>query len=163
MQPQFIDSPEKAVVGIGAPFISVLSPDRNNMVVIPKIWCEYIPRKNEILHRLGPIELGICTRLPDESKRTHPGECLYIAGTEVTKLESVPAGMMSLTIPAGRYAVFTHVGLLDGLEQTMKYIYGTWLPASGCKLRPAPDIETYDHRFNPHSDKSEMGIWIPVE
>jgi len=162
MKPQFIDRPEKLVVGIGAPFISVLSPDRNNMVIIPRLWSEYVPRKQEVPHRLSTADVGICTRLPNESQRTHPEVCFYIAGAEVTELAKLPEGMMSLTVPAGRYAVFTHIGQLDALEITMKFIYGTWLPNSGCKLRQAPDIETYDHRFNPFSDKSEMGIWIPV-
>jgi len=162
MKPQFIESPEKTVVGLGSPFISILSPDRTNMTVIPRLWSEYLPRKQEIPHRLSSTDLGICTRLPDESKRTHPEELFYLAGAEVTQAGDIPAGMMTIQVPVGRYAVFTHQGQLDALEHTMRYIYREWLPASGCKLRPAPDIETYDHRFNPCSDQSEMGIWIPV-
>jgi AraC family transcriptional regulator len=162
MKPQFIDSPEKNVVGLGSHFISILSPDRNNAVIIPRLWSAYLPRKQEISHRLSSTDLGICTRLPDESKRTHPEEFFYLAGTEVTRPDSIPEGMMMLKVPAGRYAIFTHKGQLDALEHTMRHIYREWLPASGCKPRPAPDIETYDHRFNPYSDNSEMGIWVAI-
>lgn len=44
----------------------------------------------------------------------------------------------------------------------MNYIYGAWLPKSGRKLREAPDLELYDHRFNPESENSEFDIYIPV-
>ncbi len=70
--------------------------------------------------------------------------------------------MTSMKVPAGRYAVFTHKGKVELIGHTMNYIYGFWLPGSGVELREAPDLEIYDERFNPHSDNSELDIWIPV-
>lgn len=162
MTPQFKDCPEKLIVGMGATFISVLSPDRNNFIVIPKLWSEYIARAHEIPHRTGGCGIGLCTRPPEGCARAHPEECYYVAGTEVTKIENVPAGMTSIKAPAGRYAVFTHKGKVELIGHTMNYIYSTWLPRSGVELREAPDLEIYDNRFNPNSDDSELDIWIPV-
>jgi DNA gyrase inhibitor GyrI len=70
--------------------------------------------------------------------------------------------MLLRTIPAGRYASFVHKGPLDGLEQTMKSIYGGWLPKSGVELRDAPHLERYDHRFVLGSPASELEILLPV-
>ncbi len=92
MTPQYKESAEKLIIGMGAPFISVLSPDRNNFIVIPKLWMEYIPRAHEITHRTGANSVGLCTRPPEGFARTHPEECYYIAGAEVTKIESIPQG-----------------------------------------------------------------------
>lgn len=129
--------------------------------VIPALWEKYVPRSQEIVSRVSPTDVGVCFD-PGQDK-THPDECFYIAGTEVKSMDQIPQGMMSMTIPAGRYAVFTHKGSLQKLQMTMKYIYGSWLPKSGEKLRDAPDFEVYDQRFKPDSEDSELDIYIPVQ
>jgi AraC family transcriptional regulator len=86
----------------------------------------------------------------------------YIAAAEVADIGLVPPGMIHRVIPAGKYALFTHIGKLEGLGQTMNSIYGQWLPTSGVLLRNAPHLELYDRRFIPGSDKSEFDILLPV-
>jgi len=41
-------------------------------------------------------------------------------------------------IPAGRCAVLRHVGSDDTLGQSLRFLYATWLPASGEELRDFP-------------------------
>lgn len=161
MQPFFKNIEEKKVIGMGTKFISTLSPDHDNEKIIPALWGKYVPRSEEIPTRLSPVDLGVCFK--EEGEKFHPDECFYIAGTEVKSIDKIPDGMMAMTIPAGKYAVFTHKGKLDKLSFTMKYIYGSWLPKSGEKLRDAPDLEIYDQRFKPDSDESELDIYIPIE
>lgn len=160
MQPVFKVIEEKRVIGLGTKFISTLSPDNNNQSVIPALWDQYVPRGHEIKSRISWADMGVCFD-PGQAK-THPDECFYIAGTEVKSTDVVPVGMMTMTIPAGRYAIFTHKGSLQKLPMTMKYIYGSWLPKSGEKLREAPDLEIYDQRFKPDSEDSELDVYIPV-
>lgn len=161
MQPFFKHIEEKKVIGMGSKFISTLSPDHDNEKVIPALWDKYISRSHEIPSRLGSVNFGICFK--DGAAKSHPDECCYIAGAEVKSLDKIPGGMMAMTIPAGKYAIFTHKGRLEKLSFTMKYIYGSWLPKSGEKLRDAPDLEIYDQRFNPDSEDSEFDICIPIE
>lgn len=142
-------------------FISTLSPDHDNESVISALWDKYFPRGDEIPTRLGLIHFGVCFK--GEGEKSHPDECFYLAGAEVQSIDEVPEGMMAMTIPAGRYAVFTHKGKLEKLSFTMKYIYGSWLPKSGENLRDAPDLEIYDKRFKLDSEDSEIDIYIPVE
>lgn len=162
MEPTFTKMNEMKIVGVSGRFISVLSPEKDNLVVIPKLWGQYIPRRHEIKNAKSAINLGVCQEVPAEEK-SRPDECMYIAATEVTSFENLPEGMQSFTIPAGEYAVFTHKGSLEKFEHTLNYIYGSWLPKSGKKLRHAPDIELYDHRFNLNDEKSEIDIYIPIE
>ncbi len=161
MQPKFIELPEKKVVGLGTKFISIMSPDKNNMTVIPKLWEQVMQQKDKINNRMDNSWFGVVEQLRD-SEKSHKDEMYYIAAAEVVEIDSVPAGMISRVIPAGKYASFTHIGKLDGLGKTMNFIYGDWLPKSGVQLRHAPHLELYDRRFIPDSDKSEFDILLPV-
>jgi AraC family transcriptional regulator len=49
-----------------------------------------------------------------------------------------PFGVVEKVIPGGRCAVLRHVGSDDTLGATVKYLYATWLPASGQELRDFP-------------------------
>jgi AraC family transcriptional regulator len=101
--------------------------------------------------------------LPEDESKSHSDEMFYIACAEVKRIDSVPSGMVHRVVPAGQYAAFTHKGKLDGLEQTMTYIYRTWLPKSGVQLRKAPHVELYDERFVPGADTSAFDILLPIK
>lgn len=160
MEPVFKTLPEIKMIGVAGRFISVRSPEKNNMVVIPKLWQSYMPRRHEIKNAKSSVDLGVCFPM---SEKSHPEECGYIAGAEVTSLDEIPEGMTGFTIPSSEYVVFTHKGVLDTIEHTMNYIYGSWLPKSGRKLKMAPDIEMYDQRFKLNHPDSELDIYIPIE
>ena len=51
MQPKIVTIEEKKVVGMSANFISSLSPEKNNHVVIPQLWGQYMQRAHEIKSR----------------------------------------------------------------------------------------------------------------
>lgn len=163
MQPVFKTKSEFHVIGLGASFISILSPEKNNHLVIPKLWSQFTQRQSEIKSRISPYDYGICMPMTKDLKKSHPDECYYMACTEISDSNmTVPEGMNLKTIPAGEYAVFTHKGSLSKLDHTMNYIYGAWLSKSDRTLREAPDLELYDERFKPDSDDSEFDIYIPV-
>lgn len=162
MEPVFKKLDEMKMVGCAGKFISVLSPEKDNMVVIPALWQKYMPRRHEIKNSVSPRDIGICYEVPKELS-TRPDECMYMTAAEVASFDNIPEGMEAFTVPAGEYAVFTHKGKLDTFEFTMNYIYGSWLPKSGKKLRHAPDLEIYDGRFKLNDDASELDVYIPIE
>ena len=51
---------------------------------------------------------------------------------------SQEAGIIALTIPAGRCAVLRHVGSDDRLGRSIMHLYANWLPHSGEELRDFP-------------------------
>ena len=163
MQPKFIELPEKKIVGLGAKFISILSADKNNMDVIPRLWHQFVQREDQIQSKVGGASYGVVEMLPESAGKSHRDELFYIACVEVANFDSLPAGMIHRVIPAGRYAQFTHKGKLDGLEKTMRFIHGTWVRPADVKRRKAAEVEVYDRRFNPGSDQSEFDILLPIE
>jgi AraC family transcriptional regulator len=162
MEPKFVTLPEMKVAGLSTRFIQILSPDANNQPVVPTLWREFLKRLSELRGRRNlSVTLGICIPIP-EAERKHPDEWRYLAGSEVEKGSPLPSGMELVTIPSGRYAVFTHRGRLESLPHTYNYIHGAWFPRCRATLRDALDFELYDERFKPESDDSELDIYIPV-
>jgi AraC family transcriptional regulator len=161
LQPQIVTKSAFNVVGCRRAFISGLSPDANNFIVIPKLWEEFIERMNEITAQAGEESYGIVHARP-EAERKHPHEMMYIAGVRVAPGNDAPPGMVLYEVPAGLYAVFTHRGPIANLGKTLAGIYREWLPASGYRHGGTCDVELYDRRFNPTAESSEMETWIPI-
>lgn len=87
--------------------------------------------------------LAIC---PDEMKGPDDPGMRFIAALAFSGPApdtSDHAGMSCETIPAGRWAVFRHVGPYDTLWQTWRAIYKDWLPSAGVVLRDAAPYERY--------------------
>ena len=159
MKPVIRTFPARRVVGLAAKFVSALAEGTNAQEVIPGLWHRYIGRRAEIPSTLGPVDYGVMTDLPAREK-SHPAEMLYVACAEVKRGAKVPKGMTSVSIPMGRYAVFTHRGPIEQIRETIDFVYRTWLPSSKKKLRKAPHLEVYGRRFNPGSPDSEMEICL---
>lgn len=163
MKPTIQELPETFVIGMGARFISIMSPDADNSKVIPALWHQFVNRIDEIPGRVGHASYGLVGELPPAQRTGAKGELFYVACVTVRADAQPPAGMIRQAIPAGKYAVFTHHGKLDTLGKTMHDIYAVWLPQSGMQRRHAPDIEVYDQRFKLDSDDSEFDICLPVK
>jgi AraC family transcriptional regulator len=72
-------------------------------------------------------------------------------------------GVVERVIPGGRCAVLRHVGSDDTLGETLKYLYGTWLPASGEEPR---DFPLYAQRVQMFPDVPEheaiTDVFLPL-
>ncbi len=163
MQPTIKNFEKMHVVGLGGRFISAISPEANNLSIIPKLWSNYAKRCGEIKSRLSLVNLGVTICLEEKDIKSHPDEMLYIACTHVRNPNEHPEGMTSATIPAGKYALFTHRGPVENIGQTINYLYASWLPKSDYTLRKAPHLEIYDERFKPKSPESEIDVCVPIK
>lgn len=67
-------------------------------------------------------------------------------------------------VPAGRYAVFTHVGPYSTLHATWTAIYRDWVPATGHALRDVPAFELYvnDPTCTP-PEQLRTDIYVPLQ
>lgn len=129
-----------------------------NKSAIPKLWDKFFSMQKEIRSRKSECCLGVCCDYGNESNMFS-----YFTGCIVKDYRSVPSGMLKMTLPRSKYAVFTHKGRLDGLEDTYDLIYHEWLPASGKKLsEDGRVLEIYDKRFT-GEDNSEFDIYVPIE
>src|SRR5262249_37242258 len=103
---------------------------------------------------------GVCTAA-DPPSSDEPG-FTYVAAVAVERIDTIPDGMIALSIPAGRYAVFTHQGHISRIGDTVKQVWGPRLPAAPCRHEPRPDFEQYDERWDPQAGLGEIDIWVPI-
>jgi AraC family transcriptional regulator len=85
------------------------------------------------------------------------------AGLEVRDFNTVPPGMETFIIPAGKYAVFSHIGTASDAPKTFGYIFGTWLPQSDYKVDLRPHFEILGEKYRRDDPDSEEEVWIPVK
>jgi len=66
--------------------------------------------------------------------------------------------------PAGRYAVFTHIGPYSELHVTWTAIYRDWLPATGYALRDVPPFELYvDNPSTTPPERLRTDLYVPLQ
>ncbi len=107
---------------------------------------------------------GICEQLQETHTLNYDMDFSEVIGLEVTCYDNLPNGIVTKTIPAGKYAVFTHRGLLGELLKTYEYIWGTWVLLTKEILDWRGDFELYDKRFlGRDNEQSEMDIYIPIK
>jgi AraC family transcriptional regulator len=113
------------------------------------------------LFRPGVLILGICHDDPDVTPADKVRyDCCLTVDDRVS-----PEGEVGVqTVEGGEYAVLTHRGPYSGLPEAYRWLYGTWLPASGREPRNAPPYEVYHN--SPMNAKPEdllTGIYVPLE
>ena len=119
------------------------------------LWDQFSKRVNEISSN-PTVYYGVCECLGENGFR-------YTASIEVADLSKIPANMVGMDIPEGRYAVFTHKGPFITLGETYRYIYEVWLPNSNEEQAYRPGFEYYDERFKCDSEGSEFDIYAPIK
>lgn len=128
---------------------------------IPGFYVDF--GSNEYYHRIPKkiapnISYGISTNFHDD------GYFSFIIGEEVqafnTELEK---GFVQIKIPEGKYAEFNINGTTDLIQNTRRYIYGTWLPNSNYERKDGPDFEVTDVLNSTFPNEIKMTIYIPIE
>lgn len=66
--------------------------------------------------------------------------------------------MVTKTIPAGNYLVYTYEGDIKNLGEFYGKIFETYLPQSGHEMDMRPQLEVYDDRF---MKTGTFDIYIP--
>jgi len=130
-----------------------------NFIEIPQFWKNVLGKGqiDKIPDRKNPdTVLGICMDFEPD------GSFSYIIGSEVMSTKNIPDGMVTRTIPAAKYAVFTASGKMpNSIQDTVKYIYRKWLPNSEFQRANSADFELYDKRFD-DEEHAEVAIYVPI-
>lgn len=158
MEPKIVSRNEIKLIGM-----QYIGANQNGE--IPALWAEkFIPRADEIKNVVGElIYYGVCEcACEGECKCSEGSDFYYTACREVSSFDNVPDGMITKTIPAAKYAVFTHKGPLSELNETYGKVYSEWLPASGLQIAGNYSFEYYDERFC-IKNNLELDIYVPVK
>jgi AraC family transcriptional regulator len=156
MEPTIILKEGFRIIGVE---LKTTTNNGRNCIEIPQFW-----------ERI--LQEGLIGKIPDrKTERVLLGICMdfepngrfsYIIGAEVSNTENTPDDMVSRTIPAATYAVFTARGKMPGsIQDTFKYIYQEWLPTSDYQRADSAEFELYDERCD-NSENSEVDIYIPI-
>lgn len=95
---------------------------------------------------------------PDDQCRA--AACVELSGQPPAELGQVER----ITIEAGRYACYRHIGPYTGLEQAYQTLYGQWLPSSGYECADAPCFEIYvNDPQNTPEDQLITDIYVPLK
>lgn len=161
VHPKIVEMPEVRVAGIRGQ-----TTLRDN--VLRELWEKF----NAISHTIPGVKpygrgFGICEACQEgNTMYTVNNDMLFseVVGLEVENFDSLPEPFVAKRLPGGRYAVFTHNGSLQHLEQTYQYIWGTWFFSTREELDDdREDFELYDERFMDYNDpRSQIDIYIPI-
>jgi AraC family transcriptional regulator len=131
------------------------------MTNIPALWRSFAPHIANIPGPVGRVAYGLCFNAQS------PDGVDYLAGVEVCSPSHHRADFTVISIPAQKYAVFSHRDHVSKLRETLDAI-DKWLPGSGlqtaCGTVGAPDFfERYSEEFDPRTGMGGMEVWIPLK
>lgn len=100
----------------------------------------------------------------DDPETTPPDELRSEAAIRVPEGIALPAGLGEARIPAGSYAMTTHVGPYTALGDVWARFMGDWLPRSGKRLGPGTSFEIYRNTpMDVPAEKLVTELYIPIE
>ena len=157
LEPIIYQQPKMYLVGCRTHFYSVDSEKNNIASKLPALWAEFLARLAEVGNKVGGNCFGIVQQTAENSDLLE-----YVAAIEVSTLKDIPNGMFSLIIEESTYAKFAHTGAVSHLDNTVNYIYSSWLLNACTKHSYGPDIEIYGEEYQPNSNDSVIYYSIPL-
>lgn len=152
MEPEIVTRSEAKVVGIARQY---QEEDLN----METLWSAFRPNVSQITNRVGDDAFGIY----EEYHESENGVGFsYICSVAVADFNDVPEGMITRIIPAHLYAAFRHEGPISSLPETLKYIWGSWLPKSDFEYVEKPDFELYAPASQPENPDKTLFLCIPI-
>lgn len=153
MEPEIVNKPEMKIVGIASKY-------DNNGLDLQTLWCEFKPYIGNIENRIDANAFGIYESYEENDDEV---SFSYVCAVAVSNFDQIPDGMTSRVIPEQTYARFTHKGSLKNLHDTLKYIWGSWLPKSKYEYVEKPDFELYPQGFNDEDPENKLYLHIPIK
>jgi AraC family transcriptional regulator len=99
----------------------------------------------------------------DDPETTPPQDLRSDAALTVADDARLPEGLSDMHLPAGRYAMTTHVGPYEQLGDVWARFMGEWLPASGERLADSPSYEIYRNTpADTSADRLVTELYLPL-
>lgn len=153
-EPKIIDVDEMKFVGMGLEH-NVHESAAGNGDPGALLWGRFEPRSNEIKNGTD-CYVGVCGPV------LKGGLSSYTAALQVSKISEVPTGMVSGTVPAGRYAKFIHHGPIAKIWETVDFIHNQWMPKAGYKGHDCRQVEVYTWGTDVDAPDFKLEILVPL-
>jgi AraC family transcriptional regulator len=148
--------PEMKLIG----FSRTMSLSENTT---PLLWQTFMKHQSEISNRVGNELYSLQQYKENYFNNFSPSEpFLKWACAEVSSFTNVPAGMETMLLEKGLYAVFHYKGKPSEAESFFNYIFMDWLPSSEFVLDQRPHFEILGEKYINNSSESEEKVCIPV-
>jgi AraC family transcriptional regulator len=155
MEVKIIDIKEKIMIGM----VETMSGNNN---FTWRLFSFFMPRRKEIENKQSSSVFDVRIYPNDYFKSGYNPERTFRkwAAMEVYALNKIPEGMQVVTIPAGKYAVFT---VPKNIDSTMfQYIFTEWLPNSQFTIDSRPHYDEFDVKAIAKASKAMQRIMIPI-
>jgi AraC family transcriptional regulator len=127
------------------------------------LWRSFMPLKKDIHNKTGTELYSLEVYPPGFFDHFNPADTFdKWAAIPVNDFEMVPAGLETIILPSGLYAVFLHKGPASNGPETYRHIFETWLPGADVVLDQRPHFAVMGEKYQQDSPSSEEEIWIPV-
>lgn len=157
LEPEVYEQRSMQLVAVRTLFYGIDSGKNNLAKKLPPLWASFLPRLGEVPHAVPGVCYGVVSPVHDSSDQLQ-----YFAAIEVSQRAALPEGMLTLDVPSACYAKFCHKGPVNGIDNTVNYVYSSWLLSSGMSHSGGVDLEVYDSRYHPTSNTSLMHYAIPI-
>lgn len=131
---------------------------------VASLWKTFVPLSKHIAYRTSNCFISL-SLYPESYFNNFDPKAIFEkwAAVEVLQFsDQCLAGLTSLVIPEGLYAVFQHEGNSNNM-QIFDYIYTQWLPKSEFHLANRPHFERLSAGYMPNQANAQEEIWIPVQ
>lgn len=131
--------------------------DLNNPSGIPAQWNSFGPLVPGIEGVIPGAAYGVVGDMTD-------GQFDYAPGVQITPDATVLSPLTVMTIPARKWARFTHKGHVSNVRATCAAIYGDWLPNSNAEQAEGLSfVEYYGPDFDPRTGHGTIEIWVGLK
>lgn len=155
MQPEIVWFSETKLIGIS----QTMSLYNYN---VEQLWKTFMPRRFEIHNNISSDLFHVQVNPKDYT--FDPNVTFEKWATiAVTDAVYIPQGMKVLTIPEGRYAVFTYRGDGSDASEFYRTIFTQWLPQFGLIWENRIQFEILGSLYQKNSPTSEERIFIPIQ
>lgn len=125
--------------------------------VIPRLWKLLQKSKNKILNRKSTDKVF--------AYNDYSNSFNYYACVDVNDIDGIDSQFVTVSLPAGRYAVFTfRAKPEDSAEEVISYIYKSWFPSNSYQLNENSMYEIIEYgEALDNKGQTEISICIPIK
>ncbi|HEY9005868.1 GyrI-like domain-containing protein [Ohtaekwangia sp.] len=129
-----------------------------------ELWQSFMPRRKEIINPVSAdlFSVQVYSASKDFKYFSAEEEFEKWAAQEVTDFDNVPAGMETITLAGGLYAVFPYKGNPAMGAKMFQYIFGYWIPMSEYEVDSREHFEILGEKYKNNDPESEEDIWVPI-
>jgi AraC family transcriptional regulator len=161
LQPEIAELPIQHVVGMQTQVTSPFTTIEPICNMVAETWFGLFDRLSDIKHT---SESSLYALTISPSGQFTENLLRYVAGVPVTKIEQVPEGMTSYTLPARKVAIFNTQTNVDAevARRTIDFIYGYWLANQPHQRGIGDDYELFVDIKDPMKGEFTSKYVIPL-